>query len=437
MHIDSHYAFTLGEHVRFPDLRDRISTQTCVIGAGYAGLTTARELSRKGHDVVVVEAERVGWGASGRNGGFVASGFARSLPSIAEKVGWNNAIELYRQSERGREYVSKTIDELGCDDVVLGKGWLKLLRHRNVQELLDIQEWNQQKLNISLDYISRTDIDKYVRSNCYHAALLDRDAFHIHPLKYAYALADDLKERKVRIFENSRCLRIGKQNLTNQGRWLISTGCGSVSADNVVLCTSAYGGPHSQLNKSMVPVATYVVSSAPASAILKQIIPFTGCIADTRRSGDYYRTIGTGDQRRLIWGGRITTMRSQPERLAQNLKMDMTKVYPQLGDIRLERAWSGLMGYAGHQMPIIAKIENGFWTATAFGGHGLNTTAMAGLLISEAIMEKDDKYLLFRPFGMQWSGGVLGRIFAQMQYWRLQYLDQRDERHGEGNYWAG
>ncbi len=184
----------------------------------------------------------------------------------------------------------------------------------------------------------------------------------------------------------------------------------------------------------MVPVATYVVSSAPAPAILKNIIPYTGCIADNRRSGDYYRTIGTGDQRRLIWGGRITTMRNQPERLAQILKMDMTKVYPQLADIKLERAWSELMGYAEHQMPIIAKIENGLWVATAFGGHGLNTTAMAGLLISDSIIENDEKYLLFKPFGMRWSGGVLGRILVQMDYWRLQYLDRRDERRGGGNH---
>jgi gamma-glutamylputrescine oxidase len=437
MHIDSHYASTLGKHIEFPDLRDRVSTQTCIIGAGYAGLTTARELARKGHDVVVLEAESVGWGASGRNGGFVASGFARSLPSIAEKAGWNDAIELYRQSERGRDYVSKTITELGCNDVVLGKGWLKLLRHHNVQELVDIQEFYQQKLNVSLDYIKQTDIDEYVRSKCYHAALLDRDAFHIDPLKYAYALADDLNDRKVRIFENSRCLGIVKQYPSNPGRWLINTADGSISADNVVLCTSAYGGPYPQLNGSMVPVATYVVSSAPTPAILDQIIPFTGCIADTRRSGDYYRTIGTGDQRRLIWGGRITTMRSQPERLAQFLKMDITKTYPRLGDIKIERAWSGLMGYAGHQMPIIAKIKNGFWVATAFGGHGLNTTAMAGLLISEAITENDDKYLLFKPFGMQWSGDVLGRMFVQMEYWRLQYLDRRDERRSDCHYLSG
>ena len=434
MHIDSHYASTVGKRVEFPDLRERISTQTCVIGAGYAGLTTARELARKGHDVVVLEAECVGWGASGRNGGFVASGFARSLSSIADKIGWNDAIALFFQSERGRDYVSKTIVELGCNNVVLGKGWLKLLRNRNVLELLDIQKSYQQKLNISLDYIDPADLDNYVRSNCYHAALLDRNAFHIDPLKYAYALAGDLKDRNVRLFENTRCLGIVRQKPSNQGRWLINTAHGSVSADNVILCTSAYGGPLRQLNRSMVPVATYVVSSAPDPATLGQIIPFTGCIADTRRSGDYYRTIGTGDQRRLIWGGRITTMRSQPERLAQILKNDMTKVYPQLGDIKLEHAWSGLMGYARHQMPIISKIENGFWVATAFGGHGLNTTAMAGLLISEAIIENNDKYLLFKPFGMQWSGGLLGRIFVQMEYWRLQYLDRRDERRGEASY---
>jgi len=431
MHIDSHYASTLGQRAEFPPLNEQITTGTCVIGAGYAGLTTARELARNGHEVVLLEAENVGWGASGRNGGFVASGFARPLPSIAEKVGWRDTISLYRESERGRDYVSKTINELGCGDVILGKGWLKLLRHANVRELVDIQQWYQQKLDISLDYIDRPDLNEYVRSERYHAALLDGDAFHIHPLKYACALADDLTARKVRIFEKSRCVGIAKPASPNLGRWLISTAQGSVSADQVVLCTSAYGGPYPPLNRSMVPVATYVVSSAPSPAILDEVMPFTGCIADTRRSGDYYRTIGSGEQRRLIWGGRITTMRSQPGRLAQMLKTDMTNTFPQLEGIELERAWSGLMGYAAHQMPIIAKIEDGFWVASAFGGHGLNTTAMAGLLVSEAITQNDDKYRLFKPFGMQWSGGVLGRVLVQMEYWRLQYLDRRDERRAK------
>lgn len=427
MHIDSHYAATLGDHSQFEPLSTDITTQTCVIGGGFAGLTTARELVKKGHDVVVLEAEQVGFGASGRNGGFVSSGFARSLTSISKVVGWENTQKLYALSKQGRDYVFKTIHELDRKEIILGKGWLKLLRHADDGTFAALQSLMADKFDIELEMIPKSNLDDYVKSDRYFAGLHDPAPFHIQPLQYANALAADIDLRGGKIYENSRCVEISRQPAT-KGRWHLSTSNGSVSAEHVVLATSTYGGPFERLNRAMVPITTYVVSSKPDAELLNEYIPFTGAISDMRRAGDYYRAIGNGDQRRLIWGGRITTMRTQPKRLKALLMADIASNYPKLASLEIERAWSGLMGYAVHKMPIIGQMEEGLWAATAFGGHGLSTTAMAGMLISNAIADGDDTYQLFEHFGPEWVGGYAGKVATQLEYWRLQYLDRRDEK---------
>ncbi len=429
MHIDSHYAATLTNVKNYPKLEGKIDVQTCVIGAGFAGLTSARELRIKGHNIALVEAERVGWGASGRNGGFVSAGFARSASSIAAKIGWQDTRTLYKLSQTGRDYVRNSMADLELEESLYGHGWLRLLRNANVDSLMKTRDEMAEKLGVEWNFVNKKDLAKFVNSDAYFAGLHDEAPFHIQPLQYACALAQDIVSRGGQVFEQSRCVSLSKINQAKNGRWLVKTKEGEIIAENIVLATSAYGGPWPALNRTMIPVATYVVSSKPCGQILETVLPFKGCIGDTRRSGDYYRGIGEGNERRLIWGGRITTMRSQPNKLAQLLKRDISSVYPQLADIEIERAWSGLMGYAVHQMPIIGELQDGLWAATAFGGHGLNTTAMAGQLIAAAISEGDDAYKLFEQFGPRWSGGVVGRIATQLEYWRLQFLDKRDEKH--------
>jgi glycine/D-amino acid oxidase-like deaminating enzyme len=212
-----------------------------------------------------------------------------------------------------------------------------------------------------------------------------------------------------------------------------------ISADHVVLATSAYGSIHladlyPPLDQAILPVTTYVVTSEPLGARLDDAIRFRGCIADTRRAGDYYRVVGDGDERRLLWGGRITTRRSEPHRLSEMLKADILDIYPQLGDFRIDYAWSGLMGYTRQKMPVIGELEPGIWAATAFGGHGLNTSAMAAQLISDAITQADDQWTLFKQFHpgtidrMAGGNSPVGRVATQAVYWGMRARDWWDER---------
>jgi gamma-glutamylputrescine oxidase len=148
-------------------------------------------------------------------------------------------------------------------------------------------------------------------------------------------------------------------------------------------------------------------------------------ILDDRRAGDYYRLVDDGS--RILWGGRITTRTTDPRDIAALLRHEMVTTYPQLADLRTEIAWSGLMSYARHLMPQIGQLEPGVWYCTAFGGHGMNTTAIGGTVIAEGITGTSDRYRLFAPFGLAWNGGIFGRAAVQLTYWSYQATDAAKE----------
>ena len=198
-------------------------------------------------------------------------------------------------------------------------------------------------------------------------------------------------------------------------------------AANVVYCVSSLDRRiHPLTGRAVLPVATYVAVTEP---LRQDVIRTRSAISDSRRAGNYFRLI---DEGRLLWGGAITMRLSEPARLANSMKKDMLSVFPSLGDPRIDYAWAGLMGYARHFMPLIGTDGQGQWWATAFGGHGMNTTAMGGILMARAIALRDDEYRRFAPFAPQWAGGPLGRAGVQAGYWYMQVKDRLDERrHGK------
>ena len=176
---------------------------------------------------------------------------------------------------------------------------------------------------------------------------------------------------------------------------------------------------------TVLPISTYVAVTEPLGERLFEAVRYSGAVADTRRNGDYYRIVGDD---RLMWGGRISARTSTPWRLKSALRHDILKVYPQLGAFEIDYAWSGTMAYAVHKMPQIGELAPGYWLASAFGGHGLNTTAMAGEMIARAILDGDDRWRLFSPYELVWAGGRLGRAAAQSMFWSMQLRDTLKEK---------
>ncbi len=402
-------------------LTRHLQADVCVIGGGLAGITTGLELARRGQGVVILEAHRAGWGASGRNGGIVSAGFALESQKLFEIVGKDDAWKLFGLSVAGMQYVRGQIVRFDMDGVLQGNGNYVVSRRHAPDEMQKHVEFCGQNLGQDLKLVPTELLRETLVTTRYQQALYDASAFHIQPLKYALELLHQFELLGGFVFEQSRARGIRQDG----GQWRVDTKEGSVKAQHVVLCTSAYDlSIYRRAARAVLPVSTYVVATEPDGALLDEAIKTEAAVVDTRRAGDYYRRLGDG---RVIWGGRISTKIEAPRQMGEKLLGDAYSVYRQLGTLKPSYVWSGLMGYARHKMPLIGQPEARIWVATAFGGHGLNTTAMAGQLLSRAIAEGDDEYRLFERFRFLRAGGPFRRAAVQTAYWAMQARDRFEE----------
>ncbi|MEZ5832468.1 MAG: FAD-dependent oxidoreductase [Dongiaceae bacterium] len=420
-YIDCHYAHTRVDRTQRPFLDGTIAAGTAVVGGGLAGLTIALELARRGHSVVVLEGRRIGWGASGRNGGFCAPGYAVGYDTIEKLAGAETARALMELSRDGVDYVADNLAAFGAPVDPARRGHISA-RRVPAQAALERYRDKMADLGFHLRVLDIEETRAMLKSPAYFESIREPSTFALQPLDYALAMAREIERLGGKLFENTPALSIGRFGTSH----LIATPRGKVSAHHLVICTGGYTGHLvPALRRAMLPIATYAMATEPDAELLDSAIATPQCISDDRRAGDYYRRTDDG---RLIWGGRITARTRDPRDLAALLRRDMVEVYPQLSNLKIESAWSGLMAYARHYMPQVGRLDEGLWHCTAFGGHGLNTTAAAGCLIAAAIADGDDRYRLFAPFGLAWNGGPLGPAAAQLTYWKLQLQDWWAER---------
>jgi gamma-glutamylputrescine oxidase len=428
----SWYAATRDSSPDRPPLSGRIEADVTVVGGGFAGLHTARLLAMRGQRVVLVERRRIGWGASGRNGGFVGAGFAQRSGALIEKLGLDHARKLYAQSQRGVAIVRTAIDELARPDIRMGQiymgtGKLTVSRTNQGAGFADRTRALAERLGASFEPWETARLRALIASARYHQAIHDPQSFHIHPLNFALALARDIERRGGQVHERTDAVELERQGDIRRLR----TAGGEIMARHVVLAGNADLGPvQPRIARAVLPVATYVAVTAKIGPRLAEVLRWKGAISDTRRAGDYYRIV---DDDRLLWGGRITTDTREPPRLREMMRGDILAVYPELDSVEIEYAWPGIMGYAPHMMPQLGEIEPGLWVCSAFGGHGLAQTAAGADAVVAGILGEDDRWTLFRPFGTGWAGGPLGRIATQLVYWRLQASDWWDEKRQAEN----
>jgi gamma-glutamylputrescine oxidase len=388
-----------------------LDVDVCVIGAGLAGLTAARELARRGWSVAVLERERVAWSASGRNDGFVLPGFAASMDRLISRVGLDHAKALWALSAMGRDYVATTIAETRMPGVAPVAGWLKASKVDNAEAVAADVEFHRQELGEEAEDWPTERVRAVLKTDYYfHSMHLPR-AFHIHPLNYALGLAQAAEAAGARIFEGTPALSIDFEGVRKR----IATPSARVRAGHVVLAGNVHlGALMPRVNATLMPIWSYAIATAPLGPRLAEAISYRGAVTDTDLANNQYRVVGD-DQ--LIFSGHSTTWDADPRRVVWRLRGDLALLYPQLGAIEVAHVWSGVFGNALHRMPQIGELAPGLWLASAFGGHGLNTTAMAGNMLTQAIVDGDDSWRLFAPFELVWAGGTLGRAAMQIFYW--------------------
>jgi len=419
----TYYSRTKADDVARPMLEREITADIAVIGGGLAGLSAALQMSRAGKKVVVLEAESIGFGASGRNGGFVSPGFATGGDAIAARAGRDVAKTLHKMSIEGVEFVRQNITALKIEEARLSPGIMSVRRYDDGDSLKHYADELYRDYGYKLDFHTTAETRSILNSRRYFQSVTDPNAFHIHPLNYLRALGREIERLDGRIFEHSRVVQL----LDHGDGKLVKTAEGQVKAGAVLITTGGYtDGLVGQIKRAYLPIATYVMVSEEAPELIASAIRTTSAIGDNRRAGDYYRVIDGG--RRLLWGGRITTRAADTPGVVRELRNEMVGTYPQLASLKTELAWSGLMSYARHLMPQIGQLDRATWYCTAFGGHGLNTTAIGGKVVAEAICGQSDRYKLFEKFGLVWAGGAAGLAAAQLTYWKLQMQDWLAER---------
>lgn len=425
-YINNYYTATMQSVKQRPALLGKVSADVCIVGAGLAGLSTAWELLARGKSVVLIDAGRVAWGASGRNGGFVLQGWSEGLSAIERRCGKAVAAQLFKLSLEGVDIVRETIARYQLPGCSPTPGKLSVVRYDDADNLKRARDRMYRDFSFQLEYLDRHQVREKLKTERYFQALRDTHGFHFHPLNYCLGLAGLVEGAGGSIYEHSPMVQVERRD----GGHRVVTDKGTVDCGDVVYCCGGYGGPEfGTLRQSFLPIATYAVLTGHLGASLANAVNTTDAVGDNRRASDYYRIV---DGDRLLWGGRITTKNLQDEkRLGQLLTADILDVYPQLRGIEIEKAWSGLMGYARHKMPHIAPLGAGVWACTSFGGHGMNTAPIGGRVIAEAICGETDRYRLFEAYGLEWNGGPLGPAAAQTVYAGLKIMDYFQESRSQ------
>jgi gamma-glutamylputrescine oxidase len=412
---DNWYEATRVASPERPRLNHELDCDVCVVGAGLAGLTVAREIAKRGWSVAVLEAGRVAWAASGRNTGFVLPGFHEDVDTMVERIGLDHTRQLWALSEEGVRYVRRAIEQTGMPGVEAVPGWLhvsKTVGDARIRADVERLRW----IGAQIEAWPTERVREVLPNPRYFGAIHYPSAFHIHPLNYALGLAADAEAAGARIFEDTPAVSIDPAGVRKR----IATPNARVRAPHVVLACSIYLGElMPELAATLLPITTYVMVTQPLGPRLAEVIRYRGAVSDTDRADNHYRIVGGDDpeQQRLQWSGRVRVWEADPKWIGRGLVRDIRRNFPALGKVEIAYLWSGTLGRAIHRMPQIGEIERGLWVASAFGGHGLNTTAMAGELIARGIVDNDDTWRMFAPYELVWAGGRLGRVVAQGLYW--------------------
>ncbi|CAB3785127.1 NAD(P)/FAD-dependent oxidoreductase [Paraburkholderia fynbosensis] len=416
--MQSFYEATVTRPSTYAPLAGQRSAHVCLIGGGLAGLSTALGLAERGVDeVVVLEAQQVGFGASGRNGGFVFGGYSLDCADLLKTLGPAHARELYTLTTDAVDLMRQRIARyrIDCDATDAGvilANWFDEPARLDAQRRL-----MRESFGVEWEPVPAAQLASQLKTRRYHGGLFERNAFHFHPLKYVLGVADAAARAGVTIDEHSPVVRLQRAG----AGFVVHTPQGALDARHVVMAGGGYArNVYARVERAVLPIATYVMATEPLGTRLHDAIDTRAAVYDTRFAFDYYRPL---PDTRILWGGRISVRERSPDTIARLLRRDLLKVYPQLRDVRIEYAWGGLMSYARHKMPQIGRSADGVWYAVGFGGHGMAPTTMSGELLAAAIAGERPVPDAFARFGLTPAFGALGLAAAQLTYTTMQTRD--------------
>ena len=416
---NSYYEATVTREDANPSLSGRIEADVCVVGGGLAGLNAAIDLAQSGYRVVVLEAKRFGWGASGRNGGQVLVDVACGMDAIESQLGLADAKRVWQFSLDAIALIHERREQFGieCDWQAGYLGFAKSAR-KAVALQNSTDHYARQYGFDQTQWIAPKDVAQWIASARYHSGVRDPVSGHLHPLKYTLGLAAAARSLGVQLFESSVARSVNEQGL-------VTTEHGQVQAKQVVLAGNVYlDGVAPSLRSRIMPVGTYIGTTKPMDARrLADLIPSKHAVCDTNFVLDYFRP--TADQR-LLMGGLCSYSTRTPSNLQQVMRSRVHHVFPQLHDVDVDFAWGGFVDITMSRAPDFGRIGSNIYYLQGFSGHGLALTGIAGRLVAKAIAGDASGFDVFaRLKHRAFPGGRLLRmpsLVLAMAWFRLMDL---------------
>ncbi len=420
-HVDSFYAVSTSPQPQFAALAGDRRVDVCVVGGGFTGLSAALHLAERGYQVALLEANRIGWGGSGRNGGQALLGYSPGMVRVLELVGEADARRLWDFSLKAMRLQQALIDR-HCIDCGRRDGYLlAATKPRHMPELaeeLDLVagRWGYDKA----DLVDVDGVRQLVDSPRFVGGLRDLGSGHLNPLKLCLGLARAAADAGVQIYEQTaaRCFTDG-ETVT------VQTDDGSVRADHLLLCGNAYLEPMPpNMRGEIMPIGTYIAATEPLSAERAgALMPGDLCVSDTNIVLDYFRL---SEDRRLLFGGRVAYHGRDPRDLAAAMQRRILATFPQLADVSLAHVWGGHVAITRNRLPRFGRLSDRIFYVHGFSGQGVTLTCLAGQILAELVAGTAERFDVFaRIPHKRFPGGALLRrplLVLATSWYRLRDL---------------
>jgi gamma-glutamylputrescine oxidase len=420
LHVNSYYAATVNDPTRYPRLEGKLTTDICVVGGGFSGVSSALTLAERGYSVILLEANRIGWGASGRNGGQVIAGISGEH-NIKGQLGERAASLLRDIRYRGHDIIQSRIAKHGID-CDLRLGWMEAAaRPRHMDHLRQyVDERHAEGDGDCLEIVEPADMPKVLGTSIYHGGYIDRRSGHLHPLNLCMGEARAAANLGVKVFEDSAAVE-----LHGGAKPFVVTQHGRVDAKAIILAGSTdHAFQRGRLNGLTFPTGSYIISTEPLTeAEAAELNPLNLAVADSNIVLDYFRLSA---DRRILFGGRCNYSNRDPKDLSAALQPRLIEIFPQLKTKKIDYAWGGRIDIVLARIPAIGRLEPNLYYMQGYCGHGVNTTHIASEIVADAICGTMEKFDLFdqikhirMPVG-RWAGNQM--LALGMLYYRLKDL---------------
>ncbi|NGO63768.1 FAD-binding oxidoreductase [Rhizobium daejeonense] len=385
-HAPSWYAHSANDKRVRESLKGEHTADVCVIGAGFTGISAALQLAENGFKVIVVEGERIGFGASGRNGGQIVNGYSRDLEVIARRYGPDKAAKLGAMSLEGGNIIRERVAKYGIQCDLVDGGFFAAFTDKQVREMAHVRANWEKHGHTGLEMVSKAEVGKYVKADRYVGGMIDRFGGHIHPLNLVLGEAAAFESLGGQVFEKSRVT-----GLDMGANPVVRTAEGSVKAKYVLVCGNAYLGTMlPKITDKMMPVSSQVMATEQLDPkLIEELLPANYCVEDANYVLDYYRR--TADNR-LLYGGGIGYGGQDPANLTGVIRPNMLKTFPQLANAKIEFAWSGNFALTLTRIPHIGKLADNVYFSHGDSGHGVTTTHLLGKILGEAVAGHAERF---------------------------------------------